>query len=104
MAFCFRCARIEKMNYAVGRECLLWLEGSDLKNYKSEIANARGQTTARLLKDMYAARAKENLVTSTGGAAPQPLQNSVKAANTQKELAKVAKVSHDTIAKGRSSR
>lgn len=50
------------------------------------------------LKPIYEARAKENLVvgaemTNTG------LQKSVKAVNTQKELAKVAGVSHDTIDK-----
>ena len=50
------------------------------------------------LKPIYEARAKENLVvgaemTNTG------LQKSVKAVNTQKELAKVAGVSHDSIDK-----
>ena len=50
------------------------------------------------LKPAIAAKAKENLIagaemTNTG------LQKSVKAVNTQKEIAKVAGVSHDTIAK-----
>ena len=50
------------------------------------------------LKPVIAEKAKENLaigaeMTNTG------LQKSVKAVNTQKELAKVAGVSHDTIAK-----
>jgi transcriptional regulator with XRE-family HTH domain len=61
---------------------------------------------ALLLKPTLAAQAKQNLVTSTGGANPQPLQNSVKAGNTapkanntQKELAKIAGVSRDTISK-----
>lgn len=50
------------------------------------------------LKPIVEAKAKENLVkgaemTNTG------LQKSVKAVNTQKEIAKVAGVSHDTIAK-----
>ena len=50
------------------------------------------------LKPIIAEKAKENLkvgaeITNTG------LQKSVKAVNTQKELAKVAGVSHDTIAK-----
>lgn len=50
------------------------------------------------LKPVISAKAKENNrigadITNTG------LQNSVKAVNTQKELAKVAGVSHDTIAK-----
>jgi N6-adenosine-specific RNA methylase IME4/ParB-like chromosome segregation protein Spo0J len=50
------------------------------------------------LKPIVAAQAKENLIkgaemTNTG------LQKSVKAVNTQKEIAKAAGVSHDTIAK-----
>jgi N6-adenosine-specific RNA methylase IME4/DNA-binding XRE family transcriptional regulator len=50
------------------------------------------------LKPLVAAQAKENLIkgaemTNTG------LQKSVKAVNTQKEIAKAAGVSHDTIAK-----
>lgn len=50
------------------------------------------------LKPVISAKAKDNQrigadITNTG------LQNSVKAVNTQKELAKVAGVSHDTIAK-----
>lgn len=52
------------------------------------------------LEDVFKAKAKENLKTSTGGTNPQPLQKSAKAAiDTRKELAKVANVSHDTIAK-----
>ena len=52
------------------------------------------------LEDVFKDKAKENLKTSTGGTNPQPLQISVKAAiDTQKEVAKVANVSHDTIAK-----
>jgi len=52
------------------------------------------------LEEIIAAKAKENQATSTGGAHPQLCQNSDKAAiDTKKELAKVARVSHDTIAK-----
>ena len=53
------------------------------------------------LEDFYKAKAKENLKTSTGGVNPRPLQKSVKAEkiDTQKELAKIAGVSHDTISK-----
>ena len=53
------------------------------------------------LEATIAARAKKNLATSTGGSNPQPCQISDKAApvDTKKELAKIAGVSHDTIAK-----
>ncbi|HUW33756.1 MAG TPA: DNA modification methylase [Planctomycetota bacterium] len=53
------------------------------------------------LKPLIAEQAKEHLVTSTGGASPRPCQNSDKAApiDTKKEIAKIAGVSHDTIAK-----
>ena len=48
-------------------------------------------------------KAKANLVTSTGGSKPRPLQNSVKAdtVNTQKELETASGISHDTIARGK---
>ncbi len=48
------------------------------------------------LKDMIASRAKENQVEAGKNKLPQ---KSVKAVDTQKELAKIAGVSHDTIAK-----
>lgn len=56
---------------------------------------------ALALKPLIAAQAKSRLVTSTGGAVPQPFQNSGKAApiHTQREIAKAAGLSHDTIAK-----
>jgi hypothetical protein len=55
------------------------------------------------LEPLLRAKEKENLKTSTGGSNPQPLQKSVKAekVNTQKDLAAIAGVSHDTIAKGK---
>ena len=63
----------------------------DLTTYERSIL-------ALKLKPVIAAKAKENLVagaemTNTG------LQKSVKAINTQQEVAKLAGVSHDTIAK-----
>ena len=55
------------------------------------------------LEEMYRTEAKKRLVTSTGGAHPQPLQNSAKADNmhTDERLAKLAGVSRDTIRKVR---
>ncbi len=50
------------------------------------------------LKDVISQKAKENLVTHTE-TGYQGLQNSAKAVDTREELAKTAKVSHDTIAK-----
>ena len=47
-----------------------------------------------------AAKAKENLVVSTGGANPRPLPISAKVGiNTRKEIAKAANIGHDTISK-----
>jgi hypothetical protein len=53
------------------------------------------------LESTIAARAKENLHTSTGGANPQPLTNSSNPApvNTRAEIAKIAGVAEDTVAK-----
>lgn len=58
-------------------------------------------------KDAIASQAKKNLVTSTGGSNPQPLQISAKVGddlpfvpvNTREEVAKIAGVSRDTVAK-----
>lgn len=53
------------------------------------------------LEDMFREKAEKNLVTSTGGKNPQPLPTLAKAdtVDTREELAKIAKVSHGTIAK-----
>lgn len=50
------------------------------------------------MKPIIEARAKENLVTHTDKGY-QGFQNSEKAVDTRKELAKIAGVSHDTVAK-----
>ena len=47
---------------------------------------------------LEAEKAKANLVTSTGGSKSRPLQKSVKAVDTRQELAKLTRVSHDTMA------
>jgi len=53
------------------------------------------------LEELIRPKAKENLVTSTGGLKPRPLQKSAKAepVDVRKEVAKIAGVSHDTVAK-----
>lgn len=52
------------------------------------------------LEETISAKAKANLVTSTGGENPQPLPILAKAAiDTREEIAKVAHVSHGTMAK-----
>jgi hypothetical protein len=52
------------------------------------------------LESTIAARAKENLHTSTGGIHPQPCQKSDNPAiDTKREIASIAGVSHDTVAK-----
>lgn len=63
-----------------------------------------GFTRAELalkLEPMIQAKAKGNQATGKSGKGKPLLQNSVKAVDTQKELAKVAKVFHDTIAKAK---
>jgi len=56
---------------------------------------------ALALEPLIAKKAKENLKTSTGGTNPQPSQNSVKPVDRQKELAKLAQMSHDTLHKAK---
>ncbi|MBZ0291876.1 MAG: hypothetical protein K8L99_04840, partial [Anaerolineae bacterium] len=53
------------------------------------------------MEHAIAAKAKENLVTSTGGANPQPLQNLAKAepVHTRQTIADAAEVSHETLRK-----
>jgi ERCC4-type nuclease len=65
---------------------------------RRNLSNYQRSVLALQLEDVFRAKAKQNLklgaeITNTG------LQKSVKAVNTQKELSKVAAVSHDTIAK-----
>ena len=64
----------------------------NLNNY------VRGTLAIRLRSEIVE-RAKENQKTSSGGKNPQLIQKSGKAVNTDKELAKIAGVSHDTISK-----
>jgi len=67
---------------------------------RRNLNNYERSRLALKMKPLISKKAKENLVTSTGGATPQPCQNSDKAAiDTKKELAKIADVSHDTISK-----
>lgn len=67
---------------------------------RRNLSNYQRSVLALELEDVFSARAKENQKTSTGGINPQLCQISDKAAiDTKKEVAKVANVSHDTIAK-----
>ena len=62
-------------------------------------AYQRGELALEL-EEVWKAKGKENLKTAQPGKrGGTPSQNSVKAIDTQKELAKIAGVSHDTIAK-----
>jgi len=71
-------------------------KGSNLSNYTRVELGLK-------LEPLLRVKAKANLVTSTGGSKPRPLQNSVKAdtVNTQKELETASGISHDTISKGK---
>lgn len=74
----------------------LWI--ADNQFGRRDLTTYERSVLALKLKPVFAAKAKENLVagaemTNTG------LQKSVKAINTQQEIAKAAGVSHDTIAK-----
>jgi len=81
------------------------IEKIDTQKELAKIAGVSHDTIARgelalKRKHIIAAKAKKNLVTSTGGATPRPLENSPKPAiDTRAELAKIAGVSHDTIAR-----
>jgi len=67
---------------------------------KRNLSDVERGRLALKLKGVIAARAKENLKTSTGGAAPRPLPNLGKAAiDTQRELARIAGISHGNLAK-----
>lgn len=55
----------------------------------------RGLFAQIKLEDIIRKKVKKNLVTSTGGKNPQPLEISPKPVNTRIELSKVANVSHD---------
>lgn len=68
-----------------------------LVNWFTREAPARVELALKL-EPLLAAKAKENLKTSTGGANPRPLQISAKAAvDTRKDLARIAGVSHGTL-------
>ena len=55
------------------------------------------------MEEVIAAKAKKNLIVSTGGTNPRPLQKSEKVAplHTDETLARMAGVSRDTIQKTR---
>jgi N6-adenosine-specific RNA methylase IME4 len=79
-------------------DCKIWMIRNQFgkRNWSTYTAS----TKALELEDLYSEKAKANLKTSTGGKMPQPCQKSDKPAiDTKKELAKIAGVSHDTIAK-----
>lgn len=56
---------------------------------------------AKMIEPEIKEKARENLITSTGGNNPQPLQKSAEAGkiDTRSEIAQIAGVSHDTVAK-----
>jgi hypothetical protein len=85
-----------EMDFADRDEAKMWIIRNQLA--RRNLPPHRRGLLALELKPIIEAKARENLVagadmTNTG------LQKSVKAVNTQKELAKIAGVSHDTIDK-----
>lgn len=85
-----------ELNFESRNDAAIWIIQNQLG--RRNLNNYTRSELALKLKPVIAAKAKKNLVagaemTNTG------LQKSVKAVNTQKEIAKVAGVSHDTIAK-----
>ena len=89
-----------EMSFTCRDEVKLWMIRNQLA--RRNITDAKRVVLNLMLKPVLAAKAKENLVTSTGGAQPQPLQNSAKAAppeklDTRAEIAKASGVSHDTV-------
>lgn len=87
---------VVEMDFADRDEAKMWIIKNQLA--RRNLPPHRRGMLALQMKPIIEARAKENLsagaaMTNTG------LQKSVKAVNTQEELAKLAGVSHDTIAK-----
>ena len=84
--------KITKMEFADRNEAIRWII---LNQFGRRNLSAYDRSILALkLKPVIAEKAKENLHQGN-----EPLQKSVNPVNTQKELAKVAGVSHDTIHK-----
>lgn len=92
---------IKEMNFDCENDCIEWI----IKNQfgRRNINNYQRSLLALRLEDLFKAKAKENLKTNKDNANNMPLLKSAKAQtqpiDTRKELAKIADVSHDTIAK-----
>jgi len=90
--------RTNSLEFSDRDHALLWIIDNQFDR-RNLLPYTRG-VLALKKEGIFQRIARKNLVTSTGGADPRPLQNSAKAAiNTREEIAKIAGVSHDTIAK-----
>ena len=81
-------------------EALLWIITNQLGR-RNLTSFQRGELVLKF-EPLLRAQARERQATSSGGAEPQLVQNSVQAGNagrTQEQLARLAGVSHDTIHK-----
>lgn len=80
-------------------DVIIWMVNNQLAR-RNITSFVRGELALRM-KAAIANKAKANLVTSTGGANPQPLLNLAKPeiANTRAEIAKAADLSQETVRK-----
>jgi hypothetical protein len=91
-------ATVQHTGFTTLDDVLVWMIDNQLAR-RNLSDYSRGELALKK-KDIFAKLAKANLVTSTGGNEPQPLQNSAKAGiDTRKEIATIAGMPHDTITK-----
>lgn len=90
--------RTVEMEFNSREDAMVWVIQNQFA--RRNINAYQRSVLALKLEEIFARKAKERQATSTGGAHPQLKQNSAEAAiDTREELAKVARVSHDTIAR-----
>lgn len=90
--------RIDTKKFESREKAMIWMIDNQLAR-RNLLVVQRVELALRK-ESMIAAQAKRNLVTSTGGAAPRPLENSPKAAiHTRDAVATAAGVSGNTVSK-----
>ena len=88
---------IKRMEFADRDEVKLWILRNQLG--RRNIDNYTRATLALKMKPLIAKKAKENILATQKNESASAYQKSDKQINTNKELAKIAGVSHDTIHK-----
>lgn len=94
--------QLEKMQFENENEVKIWMINNQFG--RRNLSNYQKSVLALELESVFKEKAKENLIKAGSSYSPkQPLQKSanlpIEKVDTRKEVAKVANVSHDTIAK-----